>query len=233
MKRFYKHAAVTASDGGHGVELDGRPVRTPARNLLAVPGRALAEAIAAEWNAQGDKIDPRMMPLTGLANAAIDRIATDQPAFAKSLAVYGESDCLAYRADGPAALVARQQAAWDPILDWARQRYDVRIETTAGLMHKPQPPETLERLGAAVEAMDAFRLAALSPLVTISGSLVIALALAEGAIDIDTAWAAGHLDELWQVEQWGEDSLAAEARATRRRDFEAGARFLELVSQPS
>lgn len=233
MRRFYEQAAVTASEDGYGIVLDGKAVRTPARNPLTVPSRPLADAIAAEWNAQGDKIDPRTMPLTGLANAAIDRIATDKPAFAGSLAAYGESDCLAYRAEGPAALVARQQAAWDPILDWARQRYDVRIETTAGLIHKPQPAETLERLGAAVQAMDAFHLAGLSPLVTISGSVIVALALAERAIDADTAWTASHLDELWQAELWGEDTLAAEARAVRRRDFEAGARFLELVSPPS
>lgn len=233
MRRFYKQAAVTASEDGYGIVLDGKAVRTPARNPLTVPTRPLAEAIAAEWNVQGDKIDPRTMPLTGLANAAIDRVAPDKWAFARGLAAYGESDCLAYRAEGPAPLVARQQAAWDPILDWARQRYDVRIETTAGLIHKPQLAETLERLSAAVQAMDAFHLAGLSPLVTISGSLIVALALAERVIDADTAWTASHLDELWQTEQWGEDTLAAEARAVHRRDFEAGARFLELVSQPS
>ena len=231
MKRFYKQAAVVDSDNGYGIVLDGRAVRTPAHKPLTVPTRALADAIAAEWNAQGDKIDPRAMPLTGLANAAIDRVAPDKSTFAHGLAAYGESDCLAYRAEGPAALVARQEAAWDPILDWARQRYDVRIETTASIIHKAQPAETLERLGAAVQTMDAFHLAGLSPLVTISGSLIVALALAERAIDADTAWTASHLDELWQAETWGEDTLAAEARAARRRDFEAGSRFLELVSQ--
>lgn len=226
VKRFYK--AATVGDGRF-ILLDGRPVKTPGRHGLALPSDALAEAVADEWNAQGEHIDPRAMKLTGLANAAIDRIAPGQAGFARGLAAYGESDLLCYRAEAPTPLVSRQAALWDPILAWAQQRYDVVFELASGVTHMPQPPETLARLNAAVAARDAFALAGLHPLVTISGSLLIALALAEGALPLGEAWAAATLDEQWQVEQWGEDADAAAALAARRRDFEAAARFLALL----
>lgn len=229
VKRFYKDVAIVAQDGAHAIQLDSRPVKTPARATLAVPGSALAESIAAEWRAQGDRIDPRAMPLTGLANAAIDRVAPDPAAFAATLAVYAETDLLCYRAESPEPLVDRQAAAWDPLLEWARRRFDVHFETVTGIMHRPQPDATVQRLAAALAAHDAFALAAFSPLVTISGSLVTALALAEGAIDADAAFDATHLDEIWQAELWGEDTLATEARTLRRQDFLAAARFLALI----
>jgi chaperone required for assembly of F1-ATPase len=226
VKRFYKEAAVGE---GNRVLLDGRPVQTPGRVPLALPNASLAEAVADEWNAQGEDIDPRAMRLTGLANAAIDRIAPDPAAFARGLAAYGESDLLCYRAEGPAPLVARQAGLWDPLLAWARARYDVAFEIVVGVIHKPQPPETVERLAAAVAARDPFALAGLSPLVTVSGSLIVALALAEGAIGLDAAWAAAALDEQWQAENWGEDAEAKAALAARRADFAAAARFLSLL----
>jgi chaperone required for assembly of F1-ATPase len=229
MKRFYKEAAAVAAAGGVAIELDGRPVKTPARGALKVPTEELAEAIAAEWNGQGEQIDPRSMPLTGLANAAIDRVAPDPPAFAAILARYGESDLLCYRAEGPRPLVERQAEQWDPLLAWARQRYDIDFEVVEGVMHRPQPALTVERLGRAAAARDPFRLAALSPLVTVSGSLVIALALAEGATGLQQAWEAAQLDEAWQAEQWGADPLAEAALAERRQDFEAAYRFLTLL----
>ena len=229
MKRFYKLAAAMPGEGGVAIQLDGRAVKTPARAPLVVPTEELAEAIAEEWNGQGEEIDPRSMPLTGLANAAIDRVAPDPAAFAAGLAAYGESDLLCYRADTPQPLVARQAERWEPLLDWARRRYDVDFEVATGIIHRPQPPQTVERLASAVTSRDPFRLAALSPLVTISGSLVIALALAEGEIGLDQAWAAGSLDEAWQAEQWGEDALAAAALEARRRDFAAAYRFLTLL----
>jgi len=229
VKRFYKEAAAVAANQGWSIELDGRPIKTPARQPLAVPTRALAEAIAEEWRAQGDSIDPRTMPLTGLANAAIDRVAPDPAAFARDLARYGEGDLLCYRADHPADLVARQAETWDRLLGWARGRYDVAFEIVTGIIHRPQPPATVARLAEAVAARGAFALAGLSPLVTIGGSLVIALALAEGAIEAEPAFDAAHLDELFQAEQWGEDALALEAREARRRDFNAAARFLSLL----
>ena len=226
MKRFYKLAQV--GDGNH-ILLDGRPVKTPARQNLALPGALLAGAVADEWNAQDETIDPHAMPLTGLANAAIDRVAPDPVAFASGLAAYGESDLLCYRAEGPAPLVARQSELWDPILAWAQQRYEIVLELTSAIVHMPQPEQSVERLGEAVAARNAFELAGLSPLVTVSGSLLIALALAEGAIGLETAWAAATLDEQWQAGQWGEDEEAAAALAGRRRDFETAARFLSLL----
>jgi chaperone required for assembly of F1-ATPase len=229
MKRFYEQVTVVEADGGFEIRLDGKPVRTPGKAPLLLPSRALADCVAAEWDVQGDKVDPRSMPLTGLANAAIDRIGPEQDAYVRGLAVYGETDLLCYRADTPEPLVRRQSEEWDPLLAWARGRYDADFEVVRGLMHKEQPPSTVDRLGKAVAARGAFALAGLSPLVTISGSLVIALALAEGAIDLETAWAAATLDERWQAEQWGEDAEAAKALANRRREFEAAYRFLQLL----
>lgn len=229
MRRFYRHAEARPGGGGHEILLDGRPVRTPARSLLAVPGAALADAIATEWNRQGDEIRPRDMPFTGLANAAIDRVAPDPEAFARGLARFGESDLLCYRAEAPATLRGRQAERWDPLLDWGRRRFDVQFVVADGVVHRPQPEATLERLRGALAARDAFALAALSPLVTIGGSLVAALALAEDAIDLAGAWSAVTLDEAWQAERWGEDGEAAAALEARRREFEAGYRFLKLL----
>ena len=229
MKRFSRDATVRPGPGGGEVLLDERPVKTPARRALALPTEALAKAVAAEWNAQGEDIRPRTMPLTGLANAAIDRVAPDPDAFARNLAQYGESDLLCYRADAPPSLVARQTALWDPILAWARRRYDVNFEVVTGIIHRPQPAHTITQLSQAVATRDPFELAALSPLVTISGSLVIALALAEEAIDLAAAWAAATLDEAWQAEQWGADAEAAQVLENRRAEFAAAYRFLELI----
>jgi chaperone required for assembly of F1-ATPase len=225
MKRFWTD--VTAVD--RAIELDGRPVRTPGRAALRLPTDALADAVAGEWAAVGDTVDPRAMPLTGLANAAIDRIAPDPAPFAADVARYGESDLLCYRADAPAPLVARQAAAWDPPLAWACERYDVHFEPVAGIMHRAQPPATAARLVAAVAALDPFRLAALASLVPLTGSLVLGLALAADAFTPDAAWAAANVDEDWQAEQWGEDALAAAARADRRRAFDAGVAFLRAL----
>lgn len=229
MKRFYKNAAVRAAEQGFEIRLDDRPVKTPARQPLVVPSPSLADAIAGEWNAQGEKIEPRSMPYTGLSNAAIDRVSADSAGFARSLALFGESDLLCYRADKPESLIARQAEQWDPLLIWARRRFDVELEAVSGVIHRAQPPGTVERLGRAVAARTPFELAALSPLVTISGSLIIALALAEGAVDPDTAWAAASLDEAWQLEQWGADAEAEAVLEARRQEFAAGHRFLQLL----
>lgn len=222
MKRFW----TTAEAVGGEVRLDGRPVRTPGRAPLAVPSPALAAALAAEWQAVGETVDPRAMPLTGLANAAIDIVTPDPAGFAAGLARYGESDLLAYRAAHPAALVARQQALWDPLIGWAERRHDVTVIRVEGVIHRPQPEATLARLGAAVAALDPFMLAGLSPVVTIGGSLIAALALVEQAAAPDALWDAVMLDELWQEEQWGADDLALAARAARRAEWDAAVRFL-------
>jgi chaperone required for assembly of F1-ATPase len=232
MKRFYKVAAAAPADGGWAVTLDSRPIRTPAKAPLVVPTAALATAVAGEWDAQGEEVRPGTMPLTGLANAAIDRVAADRTSFVDSLARYAESDALTYRAEHPEDLVQRQAATWNPILDWAERRYGVEFELVPGIMHRPQPAATVARLREPVEALDPFQLTAMQPLVTISGSLVLALALIEDALDEDAAWAAGEHDELYQAEKWGEDALAAQSRKSRREAFAAALRFFRLL-QPA
>ncbi|WP_242147817.1 ATP12 family chaperone protein [Sphingomonas sp. BAUL-RG-20F-R05-02] len=226
MKRFWKDVSV---DAELGVRLDGKPLRTPGRTPLLLPTRALADAVADEWRASGETVDPRGMPLTGLSNAAIDRIAPDPATFAAGLAAYAESDLLCYRADAPEELADRQRAAWDPLLDWARHRYDVHFEIVIGIMHRAQPLATLARLGEAVAARGPFELAALSPVVTIGGSLVAALALAEGAASAEAVWSAALVDEDFQADRWGRDPLAEAAAAVRRQDFDAGVRLLGLL----
>lgn len=229
MKRFWTEVAVEEEDRGFAIRLDDRPVRTPARAPLAVPTRRMAEAIAEEWRSIDREVDPRAMPLTGLANAAIDRVAPDRLAFARGLARYAESDLTCYRATGPRQLVAVQETAWDALLGWARRRYDVDFATTDRVTHVAQPLATVEQLSHAVESLDDFHLAALSPLVTIGGSLLAALALTERAITPDQAWDAVSIDERWQIEQWGSDAEAEQVIENRRRDFMAAAQFLELL----
>jgi chaperone required for assembly of F1-ATPase len=226
VKRFYTDVTLGPDQG---ILLDGRPVRTPARVLLTLPTRALAEAIADEWRAQVDTINPRTMPMTGLANAAIDRVAPDPAGFAAGLARYAETDLLAYRADDQPELAARQEAVWGPILSWAQARYDSSFVLASGIMPVQQHPDTIARLSAAITVQPVFALAALQPLVTIAGSLIIALALCEGHMAADAAFDAAHLDELWQEELWGADDLAIQARDVRRTDFMAAARFLALL----
>lgn len=229
MKRFYTTAAVTG-DGPFGVALDGRALRTPARAELAVPTRALADAIAAEWQAQGEKIDPRSLPLTGYANAAIDRVAADAPGFARRLAAYAESELIAYRADGPDSLLAAQGQAWDPWVEWLARRYDVGLTITSGIMHVAQPPATLARIQAAFAAFTPFQLAPLDPIVSITGSAVLTLAVAEGELDAEAAYDIAHVDARWQEDQWGRDPLAEKAEASRRADLATAVTFLRLLA---
>ena len=231
MKRFWKEASLAPEDSGWAVKLDDKPVRTPARLPLVVPAEPLARAIAEEWNSAGETVDPRAMPLTGLANAAIDRVAPDPGKFAEGLAQYGESDLTCYRAEGPPELEERQEKSWDPLLAWARRRFDVDFRTTRGVIHVSQPEETVRRLAHAVSALDPFRLVGLSPLVTIGGSLVAALALAEGAITPDDAWEAVTIDDRWQRERWGADAEAEAELEARGRDFLSAARFLQLLER--
>lgn len=229
MRRFWKQAAAVEGDGGWRIELDGRPVHTPARALLVVRQRALADAIAAEWHGAGETINARAMPITGLANAALDRVGPDKESFAAGLAKYGESDLLVYRAEGPQALVGRQSEHWDPLLTWARRRYDIDFVIATGVSFTPQPPATVERLSNAVRSLEPFALAGLSPMVSVGGSLIAALAVAEKAVSPDEGWTAVSLDEAWQLEEWGSDAEAEVAMENRRQDFLAGARFLDLL----
>lgn len=229
MKRFWKAAAAVTAQDGWTIELDGKPIRTPAGSPLIVPTAKLADSIAAEWNGAGETVDPSTMPLTGLANAAIDRVATNKEEFADGLARYGESDLLCYRADGPRELKTRQETAWDEVLAWGRRRFDVDFSTTCGIVHVAQSDATVGRLANAVASLDAFRLAGLSPLVTIGGSLLVGLAVLEEQLSPERAWDAVTIDEQWQRGRWGPDAEAEAALELRRRDFIAAARFLELV----
>jgi chaperone required for assembly of F1-ATPase len=229
-KRFWTETAVAEAPGGFTVMLDGRPIKTPAKAPLVVPTRALAELIAAEWAAQQGQIRPEAMPATRAANAAIDKTRGQRAEVAALVAAYGETDLLCYRADHPEALVARQAAAWDPLLAWAAQRYGVAFEPVAGIMPHPQPAATLSRLAAEVEALDPFRLTAFHDLVALPGSLVIGLAAAEGAFAPATLWQAARIDEDWQIEHWGEDDEAKAAAAGRQAAFFEAERFFRACT---
>lgn len=225
-KRFWKDAAAAETEAGWEVRLDGRPLRTPAKAVLVLPTRALAERVAAEWAAQGETIRPQTMPATRTANTALDRVRPQQAAVAEAVAAYGGSDLLCYRADHPAELAARQAAGWDPLLAWAAGRYGVEWRVVTGLMPAEQPQATLARLSGAVQALDPFRLAAFHDLVALSGSLVIGLAAAEGQAAPEDLWALSRLDEDWQAELWGQDAEAAATAAQRRAAFLDAAAFL-------
>lgn len=229
MKRFWRDVAVERVAAGHAIRLDGRAVKTPMRRELILPSAALAGAVKAEWDAVGDAIDPAAMPMTGFANAAIDRVANERAAFVSAIGEYAETDLLCYRAQAPAALAQRQAAAWTPWLDWAQARYSVRFHVVTGIMHRPQAEQTVARLQAAVAALSDWQLAAASKLAALSGSLVAVLALAEGAADAEQIWPDLILDELWQEEYWGADDYAAKNRRDREADFMAAARFLALA----
>ncbi|MCP1168999.1 ATP12 family chaperone protein [Limimaricola litoreus] len=228
-KRFWTQATVEPVEGGWQVLLDGRPVRTPAKAALVLPSERLARAIAEEWQAQGEKIDPRAMPATRTANSAIDKVSVQRDEVAEMLAAYGGSDMLCYRAEGPAELVARQSAEWDPLLDWAEARFDARLVSVAGVMPVAQDAAALERLAAPLRDMDPFALAAFHDLVALSGSLVLAHAVTEGHLGASEAWRLSRLDEEWQIEQWGEDEEAEALAQMKRAAFHDAARFWSLL----
>ncbi len=231
-KRFYKQAAaIDVEGGGYGVALDGRPIRTPGGVALAAPGTALAEAIAAEWAAQEEDIRPLTMPMMRLAATAIDRVGRERSAIVDSVSAYGGSDLLCYRAETPAALVERQAALWQPMLDWSAETHGARLAVTHGITHVAQDRAALDALRAAVEALDDFRLAAVSQLTAGCGSLVIALAVSAGHVGAEEAAAASLLDEEWQAEQWGEDAEATERRRNLAREIADAARFLDLLDE--
>ncbi|HVF82653.1 MAG TPA: ATP12 family protein [Sphingomicrobium sp.] len=229
MKRFWTKAEAVSAGDQWGVTLDGRPLRTPARVSLQVASEPLALAIAEEWQLAGETVDPRAMPLTGLTNAALDRVQPDPETFAATLARYGESDLLTYRAETPQALVDREASEWDPLLHWASRRFDIDFVVTTGVGFVAQPSATIARLAHAVASLDPFRLAGLSPLVTIGGSLIAALAVLEGEVSANDAWRAVSLDEAWHMEKWGRDEEAEAALDGRRTEFLAAARFLSLL----
>jgi chaperone required for assembly of F1-ATPase len=231
MKRVYKEVAAQPVEGGWGIFLDARELRTPAKRELIVPSRPLAEAIAAEWDAQETDIRPQTMPLTRLAATALDHTAHQRETIVAEVANYAGTDLVCYRAEQPPALAARQHAAWQKLIDWAARRYNAGLTVTAGIVPQPQSPASLRAFSAAVAAFDDFRLTALQALTAACGSLVIALALAEGRLDADAAFAAAQLDETFQIEAWGEDAEAAKRRELLAADIAAAARFLDLLTE--
>jgi len=230
-KRFYKEAGFSEGAGGYRLTLDGRPANTPGRNPLSVPNRDLAAILAAEWGAQAELIDPATMPVTRLVNTTLDGVAPRREAVAEDLAAYAGTDLVAYRADAPERLVADQARAWDPVLDWARTALGVRLILSEGVMHVTQPEESVAALRRAVLAVeDPYRLAALHTLTTLTGSLLIALAVLHGHMTPDAAWAAAHVDETYQAAVWGRDAEAEERLAKRRAEFDAAATVAALAA---
>jgi chaperone required for assembly of F1-ATPase len=226
-KRFYTEASVTEGPDGWAVLLDGRPLRTPSRRPVEVPDRALAEALAGEWRAQGTHVDPGTMPLTRIVNSTIDGVADEAEAVADEVARYAGSDLLFYRAGTPERLAERQTAAWDPLVAWAEERFGVRFRLAEGVMPVEQDPAALAAVRAAIPT-DPWMLAALHTVTTLTGSAVLALAVAERALPPDAAWAGAHIDEDWNAELWGEDEEAAERRAFRKAEFDAAVLLMRL-----
>lgn len=230
MRRVYQRATSGPVDGGWGVALDSRPLRTPGKAATVVPSAALAAAIAAEWEAQGEDVRPAEMPLFRLAATAIDRTAGMRDRVIAEVANYAGTDLVCYRADAPPALAARQRDVWQPLVEWAMQRYDAALAVTTGVVPAAQSPAALRAFAAAVGALDDFRLTALHALTGACGSLVIALALLEGRVSADQAFSASQLDETFQIEAWGEDAEAAERRRALAAEIAAAARFLQLLA---
>jgi len=229
MKRFWSEVSVEAGGSGFAIRLDRRPLRTPAKAPCLLPTRALAEAVAAEWAAVEGVVDPAAMALTRAANSAIDRVITESAAVAAIIAGYGEADLVCYRAPHPHALARRQAEAWNPLLAWADEALGARLVSVEGVVHVAQSPESLARLDAAVRAHGPWELTALHDLVSLSGSLVIGLAVSRGRLDAATAWLLSRIDEDWQIEEWGADDEATALAERRRADFANAARLLELV----
>ncbi len=232
-KRFYAEATVEPEAGTPGlfaIKLDGRGVRTPKKATLAVPSRPLADAIAAEWNAQGASIDPRTMPLTRLANTVIDGVQGHEDEVRADILRYAGNDLLCYRAEQPKALVDRQALAWDDVLDWARNKLGAQMVLGEGVMPVTQPRKAVDAIAAALAPIDAYRLAALHVVTTLTGSVLLALAHLKGLITAEEAWARAHVDEDWQAEQWGEDAEAVARRRRRWSEMEAASRMVRLLN---
>lgn len=229
MKRFYKDVTVEAADGGFGVRLDGRAIRTVGGRPQVVPSRALAEAMAAEWERQGPEIDPALFLYRDMADYAIDVVAGDPASVIGEILPYAETDTLCYRAEPDEAFAARQRLMWEPLLATAEARIGATFVRVSGVIHKPQPAETLARLRAELETLDAFALAALRNTASLAASLILGLAALEPQADLDALWDAANLEEDWQAELWGKDAEAMERRERRAGAFAAAARFAGLA----
>jgi len=229
-RRFYKAATVEREAEGFSVRLDGKPVKTPSGKPLTLPTEAAAQLVAYEFDAQGETIDPTSMPVTRLVNTAIDGVAVDPQAVLEDILRFSASDMVCYRADGPDGLIVRQADAWDPVLDWARSTLGVRFNLAEGVMHVEQPRETIGAVGIYLRQRDdILRLAALHVITSITGSALLALMLEAGALDVEGAWVAAHVDEDWNIEHWGLDAEAARRRALRKRDMAGAVALIEAL----
>lgn len=227
-KRFYKEVAIGESDIGFDIRLDGRSVRTPLKRPFAVPSRDMAEAVAAEWDAQETHIDPSTMIVTRLANTVVDRVRGDEQRIIAELCDFAGSDLVCYRAGSPDPLVARQSMHWDQVLDWVKAMHNVQFSCVEGIVHHTQPDTALAAVAGALGAENEFRLTAIHNITTLTGSTLIAMMTAAGAMTGEAAWAAAHADEDWQIEQWGSDEEAELRRTVRKQDFDATMRFLAM-----
>ncbi len=230
-KRFWTEVNVRAEDGGFRVLLDARALNTPGKLPLVMPTRAMADAVAEEWRAQEGHIQPLTMPNTRSANSAIERVAPQHAEICAMLSAYGETDLLCYRAEGPLELTQRQKGAWDPMLDWAADRYGARLVPVAGVLPVEQDPDALRALSKRVLRTEAFPLTALHDLITLTGSLVLGLAIADGHISANEAWLLSRIDEDWQISQWGEDDEATQMAEAKRSQLLHAERFLSLCSE--
>ncbi|WP_274427147.1 ATP12 family chaperone protein [Chelativorans sp. YIM 93263] len=231
-KRFYKKAGVGSDGERYTAELDGRVVRTPAGSEMALPTKQAAELVAHEYDAQEEQINPMTMPITRLVNTAIDGVASDVQAVAEDILRFASSDLLCYRAEGPERLIALQAEAWDPVLDWAEAEMGARFVLAEGVMHVEQPRQTIAAVSAHLRPRrDPFRIAALHLMTTLTGSAILALAVEANAIAADEAWKAAHVDEDWNIAQWGEDAEASERRAARRRDMMGAVTLIESLGK--
>ncbi|MDZ5697605.1 ATP12 family chaperone protein [Chelativorans sp. M5D2P16] len=229
-KRFYGEVDMAGEGTAHRILLDGRAVRTPAGAELVLPTAAAASLVRAEYDAQGDHIDPMSMPVTRLANTAIDGVANDVQAVAEDILRYASSDLLCYRAEGPERLVALQAEAWDPVLDWAEQTLGARFVLAEGVMHVEQPRATIAAVGGHLRPRrEPLRIAAMHVMTSLTGSALLALAVEARALDVGTAWNAAHVDEDWNISQWGEDAEATARRAARERDMRGAAALVEAL----
>lgn len=228
-KRFYKVVAVEDEGGRAALTLDGKPVRTPGKALLSVPSKALAEEIAEEWRRQGAYIDPRTMPLTRLANSAIDGVVDKTGAVVDDILAHARADLLCYRASGPEGLLAEQGKHWDPVIAWAKDALHAPLNLAEGVVHIAQPEESIAALERELDTLGAFELAALHVMTTLTGSALLALAVALKRLTPEEAWTAAHVDEDFQIGQWGEDAEAKARREARKAEFDAAARALELT----
>jgi len=226
--RFYEAVQIERATSGHAILLDGKPVLSTARSELVVPTESLAKAVAGEWEAQGEKIDPETMPFTKRANTALDQVRGREAEVVEEIVAYAGSDLLCYRAESPDGLIELQRSHWDPVLTWVRAEFGADFKTSAGISHLAQPADSLAHIGNAFATHNFFQLAALYAMTALTGSALLVLAHAHEKLSADELWAAVHVDEDWQISQWGEDSLATAQRSARRAEMDADSRFLEL-----